>query len=183
MNRVMHKVLVVDDETDVVELVAFNFKSAGYEVVTASNGDEALTKARTTSPSIILLDVMLPGIDGYEVCRLLRRDPTTNGLPIIMLTARATELSRAVGLESGADAYMTKPFSPRELVVRAHHLLLGRELRTEKSEAYKLKDVFIDVPGQFVSVNGQRMELTASEIKLVSQLTNAILRRLDADWT
>lgn len=178
----MRRVLVVDDEQDVAELMAFNFKNAGYEVVTASNGDEALVKARTTSPSIILLDVMLPGIDGFEVCRLLRRDPTTSGLPIIMVTARATELSRAVGLESGADAYMTKPFSPRELVVRANHLLLGRDICAGKDEGYKLKDVFIDVPGQSVSVNGQRMELTASEIKLVSQLANVILRRLDADW-
>ena len=177
----MYKVLAVDDEADVVELVAFNFKAAGYEVITASNGDEALLKARTTSPSIVLLDAMLPGIDGFEVCRLLRRDPTTSGLPIIMLTARATELSRAVGLESGADAYITKPFSPRELVVRANNLLLGRNLRAEASEEHKLKDVFIDVPGQCVSVNGQRMELTATEIRFVSQLTSAILRRLEAD--
>jgi DNA-binding response OmpR family regulator len=110
------KILVVDDEPDAVELVAFNVKAAGYEVVTASNGEEALTKARTLLPRLIVLDLMLPEVDGMEVCKVLRRDPRTRGIPIIMLTAKAGEIDRVLGLELGADDYVTKPFSPRELV-------------------------------------------------------------------
>src|SRR5438445_6904457 len=121
--RVMARILVVDDEPDAVELVEFNLKSAGYEVVTASDGSEALKKAKACSPDLIVLDLMLPEVDGLEVCKILRRDPATSGIPILMLTARAAEMDRVIGLELGADDYVTKPFSPRELLLRIKKLL------------------------------------------------------------
>ena len=107
------KILVVDDEPEAVELVEFNLKQAGFDVATAVDGAEALKKARAVSPALILLDLMLPEIDGLEVCKLLRRDPATAGIPIIMLTAKAAEIDRVLGLELGADDYVTKPFSPQ----------------------------------------------------------------------
>src|ERR1044071_9431725 len=117
------KILVVDDEPEAVELVEFNLKQAGYEVFNAADGAEALTKARAKSPHLIVLDLMLPEMSGLEVCKTLRRDPATAGIPIIMLTAKAAELDRVLGLELGADDYVTKPFSPRGLVLRVRKLL------------------------------------------------------------
>src|SRR5256885_1423686 len=110
--RVMPKILVVDDEPDAVELVEFNLRSAGYEVVKAGDGAEALKKARAHSPDLIVLDLMLPEVDGLEVCKILRRDPATSAIPIIMVTAKAAEIDRVLGLELGADRYITKPVSP-----------------------------------------------------------------------
>ncbi|MDB6112847.1 MAG: histidine kinase [Pedosphaera sp.] len=117
------KILVVDDEPDLVELVAFNLKAEGFEVITASNGVEALDQARDALPDLIVLDLMLPELDGLAVCEILHRLPATARIPIIMLTAWSTELSRIIGLETGAQDYMTKPFSPRELVIRVNKLL------------------------------------------------------------
>src|SRR5262245_60692559 len=108
------KILIVDDEPDALELVKVNLTNAGFFVATAEDGDEALKKARSLSPDLILLDVMLPQADGLEVCKILRRDDATRDIPIIMLTARAAEIDRVLGLELGADDYVTKPFSPRE---------------------------------------------------------------------
>src|SRR5271169_5210196 len=112
------KILVVDDEPEAVELLEFNLTQAGYAVVAAGDGAEALKKARSTLPNLVVLDLMLPEIDGLEVCKMLRRDPATAAIPIIMLTAKAAEVDRIVGLELGADDYVTKPFSSRELVLR-----------------------------------------------------------------
>src|SRR6266516_2261248 len=106
----MAKVLIVDDEPDTVELVAFVFKKNGHEVVTSGNGWDALGKARALAPDIIVLDVMLPELDGYTVCEMLRREQVTANIPIILLTARSGELCRMVGLDAGATHYMTKPF-------------------------------------------------------------------------
>ena len=116
-------ILVIDDEPDAVELIEFNLKAAGCEVITASDGAEALKKARRVLPQLILLDVMLPEVDGLEVCKILRRDSNTAAIPIIMLTAKAAEIDRVLGLELGADDYITKPFSPRELVARIRAML------------------------------------------------------------
>ena len=112
------RILVVDDEPDTVELISFNLRNAGYEVVTAQDGAEALRKARAHSPSLVILDLMLPEIDGLEVNKLLRTDPGTAHIPVLMLTARAAEVDRILGLELGAKDYVTKPFSPRELLLR-----------------------------------------------------------------
>ena len=117
------KILVVDDDPDVVELLRFNLKNAGFAVGTASNGVEALKKACSVSPDLILLDLMLPEMDGFAVCEILRRDSFTATVPIIMLTALSSEMARYTGLEAGANDYVTKPFSPKELIARVHGLL------------------------------------------------------------
>ncbi len=166
-SRVMAKILVVDDEPDALELVSFNLKSAGYEVVTADNGSEALKKARQHVPDLILLDVMLPEVDGLEVCKLLRRDPATAPIPIIMLTAKAGEIDRVLGLELGAEDYVTKPFSPRELVLRVKNLLKRRNVSEEKPDQYSVGDLFIDIPRHLVTVARKRVDLTATEFKLL----------------
>lgn len=166
----MAKVLVVDDEPDAVELVSFNLKAAGYEVVTADDGNEAVKRARQHVPDLVLLDVMLPEVDGLEVCKLLRRDPVTAGVPIIMLTAKAAEIDRVLGLELGADDYMTKPFSPRELVLRVKNLLKRRQAADEKLETLSIGDLFIDIPRHLVTVAKKRIDLTATEFKLLTTL-------------
>jgi len=155
--RAMPKILVVDDEPDALEVLGFNLKNAGYEVTTADDGDAALKKARQQLPDLILLDLMLPEVDGLEVCKLLRRDPATSAIPIIMVTAKAAEIDRVVGLELGADDYVTKPFSPRELILRIRNLLKRRsETEDEKPQTMQFGDLLIDIPRHLVSVAGQR---------------------------
>src|SRR5215469_12694517 len=121
------KILVVDDDPELVELVSFNLKQAGYTITTAENGVEALKKARSLMPDLILLDVMMPELDGFAVCEILRRDSATATIPIIMLTALSSELGRMAGLGSGATDFLSKPFSPRLLVERVENLLKQAE--------------------------------------------------------
>src|SRR5512133_2204803 len=147
------KVLVVDDEPDALELVAFNLTKAGHEVFTAEDGVEALEKVRANAPDAIVLDVMLPGMDGMEVCRNLRRDRRTAAIPVLMLTAKSAEVDRVLGLELGADDYLTKPFSPRELVLRLKKLLQPRQGAPE-TEQYRIGEILIDLPKHQVIVNG-----------------------------
>ena len=116
-------ILIVEDDDDIVELLAFNLNAAGFATETARDGYEALAKARRTPPVGVILDLMLPGLDGFEVCKELKRDPKTAAAPIIMLTARGEEVDRIVGLELGADDYVVKPFSPRELILRLRAVL------------------------------------------------------------
>ena len=175
----MKKVLVVDDENNAAELLSFNLRVAGFEVSTAANGHEGLCKARALMPGLILLDVMLPEIDGFEVCRLLRQDPLTCEIPIIMLTAMTSEISRLVGLESGADEYLTKPVSPRQLISRVNSLLRDQARKKPRGQ-FHLKDLFVDLANHFVTVNGARVELTKREFKLLSFVAQAILRRMEA---
>jgi DNA-binding response OmpR family regulator len=117
------KILVVDDDAELVELVSFNLKHAGYAIGTASNGVDAIKKARSLEPDLIVLDIMMPELDGFAVCEILRRDPSTASIPIMMLTALSSELGRMAGLGSGASDFLTKPFSPRLLVARIEELL------------------------------------------------------------
>jgi len=117
------KILVVDDDAELVDLLSFNLKQAGYTVGTAFNGAEALAKARSFAPDLIVLDVMMPELDGFAVCEILRRDPATATIPILMLTALSSELGRMAGLGSGASDFMSKPFSPRLIVARVEDLL------------------------------------------------------------
>ena len=165
-----HKLLVVDDEPDAVELVEFNLKQAGFEVATAPDGAEALKKARAVRPDLIVLDVMLPELDGLEVCRILRRDPATAAIPILMLTARAAEVDRVVGLELGADDYVTKPFSPRELVLRIKKILERGERADGKRERFVFGELTMDVPKHLVTWRGRRIDLTATEFRLLTLL-------------
>ena len=170
----MAKILVVDDEPDALDLVAFNLKQAGLEVVTADDGAAALKRAREVVPDLILLDLMLPEVDGLEVCKQLRRDPATSSIPIIMLTAKAAEIDRVLGLELGADDYVTKPFSPRELVLRVKNLIRRRSETSETPDQLVFGDMTVDIPRHQVTVGRKRVELTATEFKL---LTTLALRR------
>jgi two-component system phosphate regulon response regulator PhoB len=165
------KILVVDDEPDAVELIGFNLNAAGFQVVSAEDGAEALEKARTTAPDLIVLDLMLPEVDGLEVCKILRRDPATSGIPILMLTAKASELDRVLGFELGADDYVTKPFSPRELVLRIKRLLQRHQAPGEDREIIRIDDILIDIPKHSVLIRGKRIDdLTAIEFKLLTIL-------------
>jgi two-component system phosphate regulon response regulator PhoB len=164
------KILVVDDEPEAVELLEFNIKQAGFDVLVAADGSEALKKAHGALPSLVLLDLMLPEVDGLEVCKMLRRDPATASIPIIMVTAKATEIDRILGLELGADDYITKPFSPRELVLRVKKLLQRERADKEDSGTFKFGELVIDTPRHLVSWRGKSIELTATEFKLLTIL-------------
>ncbi len=164
------KILVVDDEPDALDLIQFNLKGAGYDVVTADDGAEAIKKARSTQPALVVLDVMLPEVDGLEVCKTLRREPATAAIPIIMLTAKAAEIDRVLGLELGADDYLTKPFSPRELVLRVKALLRRRTPTEPHQDQINLGDLVIDIPRHEVLVDGKSIQLTATEFKLLTVL-------------
>jgi len=169
--QVKPKIMVVDDEPDALELIEFNLKQAGYDVVTAGDGAAALKKARSASPDLVILDIMLPEIDGFEVCKLLRRDPATAAIPILMLTARAAEIDRVLGLELGGDDYVTKPFSPRELVLRVKKILERAAAPAKsKRDNFTIGDLHIDVPRHEVRWKGKAIELTATEFKLITLL-------------
>jgi len=166
-----HRILVVDDEPDVLELIEFNLKAAGFEVATAVDGEEALKKARSAPPELIILDIMLPEIDGMQVCKTLKREPATASIPIILLTAKAAEIDRVLGLELGADDYVTKPFSPRELILRVKGLLRRQSGVPEtKAEHLHIGELDIDLPRHEVRISGKRVELTATEFKLLTVL-------------
>jgi two-component system phosphate regulon response regulator PhoB len=164
------KILVVDDEPEAVELVEFNLEQAGFDVVTAADGAEALKKARSAHPRLVVLDLMLPEIDGLEVCKMLRRDPATASIPIVMLTAKAAEIDRILGLELGADDYLTKPFSPRELVLRVKKLLQRGQAAAEDPNQLKFGELLIDVPRHLISWRGKTIDLTATEFNLLTLL-------------
>lgn len=168
--RVKPRILVVDDEPDALELIGFNLRNAGFDISTADDGDKALKFARELQPDLILLDLMLPEVDGLEVCKIIRRDPVTAGIPIIMLTAKAAEVDRVLGLELGADDYVTKPFSPRELVLRVKNMLRRGLLPEEKVDQIKAGNLLIDIPQHLVLVENQPVSLTATEFKLLTLL-------------
>lgn len=167
----MVKILVVDDEKSIVELIKFNLEREGFKVITAFNGYEALEKARNEKPELIILDVMLPGIDGIEVCRSLSSDSNTRQIPIIMLSARTEEVDKVLGLEMGADDYITKPFSPRELIARVK----ARIRRTQSMQSdiasrdakLVIGDLVIDCDRFEVTVNGKKVDLTPKEFELL----------------
>ncbi|MFZ3173115.1 MAG: response regulator transcription factor [Carboxydocellales bacterium] len=167
----MPKILVVDDEAHIVELVKFNLEKEGYHVEVATDGISAVEKAQRIIPDLMILDIMLPGMTGLEVCRTLHKSPSTENIPIIMLTAKSEELDKVLGLELGADDYITKPFSPRELVARAKARLRRSQKETErKLEEEQLLDygeVLIDLEKFQVFVRGNRMDLTPKEFELV----------------
>jgi len=161
------RVLVVDDEPHIVELVRYNLLQEGYEVLVAGDGTTALAKARAERPDLIVLDLMLPGLDGLEVCRRLRGEAS---VPIIMLTAKGGELERVVGLESGADDYVTKPFSPRELVARVRAVMRRRvrEVATARPEGpLEIGRLRLDPSTHEVALAGRPVDLTAREFELL----------------
>jgi len=164
------KILVVDDEPEAVELVEFNLKQAGYAVTTAGDGAEGLKKARSQIPNLIVLDVMLPEMDGFEICKALRLDAATARVPILMLTAKAAEIDRVLGLELGADDYLTKPFSPRELLLRIKKIIARGQVEEKSNDQMRFGDLLIDLPRHLASWKGKPIELTATEFRLLTIL-------------
>lgn len=164
------KILVVEDEEDILNLLEYHLRTAGFEVFTATTGLEALDAAREHQPDLVLLDLMLPGLDGFEVCKELKRERQTSGIGVIMLTARGEEVDRVVGLELGADDYVTKPFSPRELVLRVKAVLRRLHPEPEPSALWERDGLRVEEESHRVTVDGQGMELTATEFKLLMEL-------------
>jgi DNA-binding response OmpR family regulator len=165
------KILVVEDEPDILDLVSYNLKQAGFDVVPVETGEEALDVAARESLALVVLDLMLPGIDGLEVCRLLKQRAESKGVPVLMLTARTEEVDRIVGLELGADDYLVKPFSPRELVLRIRAILRrAHSGEVEEDERIQAGPLQIDPIGHRVQVAGEYVELTATEFRLLLTL-------------
>lgn len=172
MQKKEARILVVDDEPDVLELVVFHLKKEKYKVAIADNGDKALKIAREQVPNLIILDLMLPGISGLEICQLLKQNPKTTEIPILMLTARAGEEDRVRGLELGAHDYVTKPFSPRELVLRVNNLLLLKQSDSKSIKVIEKGPFYLDTIKHQANVNGNNINLTITEFKLLCLLTN-----------
>lgn len=169
----MAKILVVDDETNILELIKFNLEKDGHQVITATRGDEGLRLAKLELPDLIILDVMLPEPDGLEVCRRLRSDQATSIVPVLMVSARGDTLDRVVGLEMGADDYIPKPFSPRELSARVKAAL--RRAKHDKptviaSRELKSGGITVDLERFQVQVNGEMISFTPKEFKLLKIL-------------
>jgi two-component system alkaline phosphatase synthesis response regulator PhoP len=163
-------ILVVDDEPGIVQIARDYLDRAGFRVLTAGDGPTALRLARAERPSLLVLDLMLPGMDGLDVTRALRQDPATRKLPIIMLTARVDEADRLVGLELGADDYVTKPFSPRELVARVRAVLRRSEGDAALSGVIHIGGLSVDLERRSVRRDGEPVELTATEFDLLAVL-------------
>lgn len=163
------KILIVDDEEHIVELIKFNLEANGYKTITASNGLEALELAKNEKPDLVLLDIMLPGLNGNDVCKEIRKDTEISTMPIIMITAKGEELDRILGLELGADDYVTKPFSVRESMARIKAVL--RRTKVEAvNDTYSFGNVSIDFNKHEVMKNGEKVELTLKEFELLQIL-------------
>jgi len=161
------KILVVEDDPDLLETLKYNLKKESYTVVTAIDGEQALEAARKEKPDLIILDVMLPKLNGFEVCRILRKDMT---VPVLMLTAKASETDRVVGLEIGADDYVTKPFSMRELIARIRAMLRRTKIAAEQPESealLKIGDIELDISRHVASKGRVALDLTPKEFDLL----------------
>src|SRR5215475_51294 len=174
------RVLIVEDERDIRDLILLHLQRDGYQVTTAGSGEDALLQVKQSPPDLVLLDLMLPGMSGLEVCRRLRQEPTTAGLPILMLTAKVDEVDRVVGLEMGADDYVAKPFSPKELVARVR-AVLRRARPGEAGRALSAGTVSLDVARHLVTVGGAPVELTPKEFDLLQALLEAAGRVLSRE--
>jgi two-component system alkaline phosphatase synthesis response regulator PhoP len=162
------KILVVDDEEDILELVKYNLEKEGFQVMCSASGEDALQKSKKDPPDLLLLDLMLPGIDGLDVCRDFRTEPTTSRVPIVMLTAKGEDADIVTGLELGADDYITKPFSPRVLLARIKVVLRRRKREEpEKDAILKIHNLVINPARHEVLVDGASMTLTATEFKIL----------------
>ena len=164
------RILVVEDEPDLLALVRINLEQAGFEVETAENGSDALAALRRAPPDLMLLDLMLPDVPGTEICRRIRGSAELSELPIIMLTAKADEVDRVVGLELGADDYVTKPFSPRELMLRVRAVLRRQRPDTTPARVIEHGDLSLDPERHRCFVDGEEVDLTAKEFSLLQCL-------------
>lgn len=163
-------ILIIDDEPELIKLLDYNLTRAGYLVLSARNGESGLASARQHAPDLIILDVMMPEMDGWEVCRRLRQEPATAAVPLLMLTAKAEESDRVVGLELGADDYVTKPFGVKELVARVKALLRRAQKSSEPAEVVRAGPFVIDGGRRAVTSAGKKVDLTATEFNLLRAL-------------
>ena len=163
-------VLIVEDDEDILGLIEYTFRNAGFATLTASDGLEAMNLIRRQRPDLALLDIMLPGADGFEICKTIKRDPKTAHVPVIMLTARGEEVDRIVGLELGADDYVVKPFSPRELILRARAVLKRLAPEAPAKQVLSKDGLSVDLDAHKALSHGQEIPLTATEFKLLAEL-------------
>jgi two-component system, OmpR family, phosphate regulon response regulator PhoB len=171
-DRLTKSILIVEDEKDIVDLIAYHLKQSGFSVLTAMDGASGLDQARKGKPGLIILDLMLPGMDGKDICRALKSNPLTQSIPILMLTAKAEEVDRVIGFELGADDYVTKPFSPRELVLRVKAILRRKEEPREAQRTIQTGDLSIDIDRHHVSIKKRPVPLTSTEFKLLVELVS-----------
>lgn len=165
-------VLVVDDEADILELIRYNLQKEGYSVRTVRTGEEALRETARLRPDVVILDLMLPGVDGLDVCKALKREEKTLAIPVVMLTAKTEDIDIVSGLELGADDYITKPFSPKVLIARIRAVLrrAASPQNAETSDVLEVHGIRIDVPRHEVVVNGRRVNLSATEFAILEFL-------------
>ncbi|MCC7013872.1 MAG: response regulator [Planctomycetes bacterium] len=163
------KIVVIEDEADILEVLNYNLKREGYTVVASRNGEDGLDKVRRENPDLVLLDLMLPGLDGIEVCKRLQADPVTSNVPVIMVTAKGEESDVVLGLQLGADDYVTKPFSPKELLARVKAVLRRGPLRETRAAGERITrdGLVVDVVKHHASVDGEPLTLTATEMRLL----------------
>lgn len=171
MNR--NKIVVIEDEPDIVEVLSYNLKREGYNVVSVSRGDEGLNVIRNESPNLVILDLMLPGMDGLSICQQMKSDPIVRDIPIVMISAKGEESDVVIGLELGADDYLAKPFSPRELLARVKAVLRRGPTKEDQSkERIVVQNLVIDVSRHEVRVGDELINLTATEFKILYQLAS-----------
>ncbi|MDD5437355.1 MAG: response regulator transcription factor [Candidatus Omnitrophica bacterium] len=175
------KILIVEDEKDIVKMLEYNLKKDGYGTFSARNGEDAIKTAGKEHPDLILLDLMLPGMNGLEVCKILKQDRKAASIPIIMLTAKSQESDKIVGLELGADDYVTKPFSPKELIARIRAVLRRIKEKDKLPEILKIGDIAVDFSRITVTVKDRPVELTSKEFELLKTLIKAKGRVLSRD--
>src|SRR5580692_12391478 len=177
----MARILVIEDERDLQQVVAYNLRQAGHEVATASGGQEGLRLAREQPPDLVLLDLMLPDIPGTEVCRALKREPATQSAAVVMVTAKGEEIDRVVGFELGADDYVVKPFSVRELILRVRAILRRAEGTGEAEERFTFGKLEVDRAAHRAWVTGEEVAFTALELRLLVMLYDRRGRVLTRD--
>ena len=167
------KILVVDDEKGIVDLITYNLEKEGFATIRAYDGETALELVKTKKPALIILDLLLPGIGGLEVCKFLRKNTETENLPIIMLTAKGEQIDKILGLEMGADDYITKPFNVRELIARVRAVMRRTGIRhdADKAETFTFKGIYFDYRSYEVTVDGKKIDLGPTELKLLRFFT------------
>jgi len=179
---VKEKILIVEDDKDIIKILEYNLKKEGFRVLDARDGEDALDLAVREHPDLIILDLMLPGVDGLEVCKSLKKEGKTSLIPVIMLTAKGQESDKVIGLELGADDYITKPFSPRELIARIKAVLRRATDKDKPPEIFVANELKIDFARISVTVRDKSVELTAKEFELLKTLIKAKGRVLSRDY-
>ena len=167
------KIVVIEDEPDIVEVISYNLKREGFQVIALARGDEGLNQVRNQSPALVILDLMLPGIDGLSVCQQIKADSLTQDIPIIMVSAKGEESDVVIGLGMGADDYLAKPFSPRELIARVKAVLRRGEVRlAEQSDRILIGELKIDLARHEVKISDETISLTATEFRILHQIAS-----------